>query len=262
MIIEVKGKLLTLYTILIYFFLFAPIAILVIFSFNASKLNFVWQGFTFYWYWKLLSNEAILSAFKNSLIVAILTTLLSTVIGTLLAFALVRYDFRGRGVLNNTIFLPVIIPEIIQGISLLVFFVWIGMQLGISTIVIAHTAFCISFVAIVVKARLHGLDRTLEEAAMDLGANKIQTFLKITLPLTMPGIIAGALLAFTLSLDDFVITFFTAGVGSTTLPLKIYSMIKFGITPEINAISTILLLASMILMLSFLKLQNSVDYNL
>ncbi|MEM2924117.1 MAG: ABC transporter permease [Methanocellales archaeon] len=257
MIIEVKGKLLTLYTILIYFFLFAPIAILVIFSFNASKLNFVWQGFTFYWYWKLLSNEAILSAFKNSLIVAILTTLLSTVIGTLLAFALVRYDFRGRGVLNNTIFLPVIIPEIIQGISLLVFFVWIGMQLGISTIVIAHTAFCISFVAIVVKARLHGLDRTLEEAAMDLGANKIQTFLKITLPLTMPGIIAGALLAFTLSLDDFVITFFTAGVGSTTLPLKIYSMIKFGITPEINAISTILLLVSIILMFCFLKLQRA-----
>lgn len=250
-----KEKLLALYTILIYFFLFAPIAILVIFSFNSSKLNFVWQGFTLHWYWKLLSNEAILNAFKNSLIVAILTTLLSTVIGTMLAFALVRYDFRGKAILNNTIFLPVIIPEIIQGISLLVFFVWIGMQLGISTIVIAHTAFCISFVAIVVKARLHGLDRTLEEAAMDLGANKIQTFLKITLPLTMPGIIAGALLAFTLSLDDFVITFFTAGVGSTTLPLKIYSMIKFGITPEINAISTILLLVSILLMFCFLKLQ-------
>ncbi|MEM2989734.1 MAG: ABC transporter permease [Halobacteria archaeon] len=257
-----RDKLLSLYISLIYFFLFAPIAILIIFSFNTSKLNFVWQGFTLHWYVKLLSNEAILNAFKNSLIVAILATLLSTVIGTMLAFALARYNFQGRAILNNTIYLPVIIPEIIQGISLLVFFVWIGMQLGISTIVIAHTAFCISFVAIVVKARLHGLDRTLEEAAMDLGADKIQTFLKITLPLTMPGIIAGALLAFTLSLDDFVITFFTAGVGSTTLPLKIYSMIKFGITPEINAISTILLLASMILMLSFLKLQNSVDYNL
>lgn len=253
-----RDKLLSLYTSLIYFFLFAPIAILIIFSFNTSKLNFIWQGFTLHWYVKLLGNEAILSAFKNSLIVAILTTLLSTVIGTMLAFALVRYNFQGRAILNNTIYLPVIIPEIIQGISLLVFFVWIGMQLGISTIVIAHTAFCISFVAIVVKARLQGLDRTLEEAAMDLGADKIQTFLKITLPLTMPGIIAGALLAFTLSLDDFVITFFTAGVGSTTLPLKIYSMIKFGITPEINAISTILLLASMILMISFLKLQRAI----
>ncbi len=252
-----KDKLLLLCTCLIYFFLFAPIAILIIFSFNTSKLNFVWQGFTLHWYVKLLSNEAILNAFKNSLIVAILTTLLSTLLGTMLAFALVRYNFRGRAILNNIIFLPVIIPEIIEGISLLVFFVWIGMQLGISTIVIAHTAFCISFVAIVVKARLHGLDRTLEEAAMDLGANKIQTFLKITLPLTMPGIIAGALLAFTLSLDDFVITFFTAGVGSTTLPLKIYSMIKFGITPEINAISTILLSVSMLLMLCSLKLQRA-----
>jgi spermidine/putrescine transport system permease protein len=254
---KLKDKLLVLHTSLIYFFLFAPIAILFIFSFNASKLNFVWQGFTLHWYLKLLSNEAILNAFKNSLIVAILTTLLSTLMGTMLAFGLVRYSFRGRTILNNTIFLPVIIPEIIEGISLLVFFVWIGMQLGISTIVIAHTAFCISFVAIVVKSRLHGLDRTLEEAAMDLGASKIQTFLKITLPLTTPGIIAGALLAFTLSLDDFVITFFTAGVGATTLPLKIYSMIKFGITPEINAISTILLLVSMLLMLCFLKLQKA-----
>jgi spermidine/putrescine transport system permease protein len=254
---KLKDKLLALHTSLIYFFLFAPIAILIIFSFNTSKLNFVWQGFTLHWYLKLLSNEAILNAFKNSLIVAILTTLLSTLMGTMLAFGLVRYSFRGRTILNNTIFLPVIIPEIIEGISLLVFFVWIGMQLGISTIVIAHTAFCISFVAIVVKSRLHGLDRTLEEAAMDLGASKIQTFLKITLPLTTPGIIAGALLAFTLSLDDFVITFFTAGVGATTLPLKIYSMIKFGITPEINAISTILLLVSMLLMLCFLKLQKA-----
>ncbi len=254
---SLKDRLIPLHTFLIYFFLFVPIAILVIFSFNTSKLNFTWQGFTLYWYAKLLTNESILNAFKNSLIVAVITTLLSTMIGTMVAFALVRYNFRGRRVLSSTILLPIIIPDIIEGISLLIFFVWMGVQLGLATIVIAHVAFCISFVAIVVRARLHGLDRSIEEAAMDLGADKFQTFFKITLPLIMPGVVAGALLAFTLSFDDFLITFFTAGVGSTTLPLKIYSMIKFGITPEINAISTIVLIFSMVLVLSSLKLQSA-----
>jgi spermidine/putrescine transport system permease protein len=195
------------------------------------------------------------AALRNSLIVAVVATLLSTVIGTMVALVMERHHFPGKLAFDALLYLPVIIPDIAMAVMLLLFFVLIQFRLSLITIIISHVAFMISFVAIVVRARLVGFDRSLEEAAQDLGANELQTFRYVTLPLLMPGILAGALLAFTLSLDDFVITFFTAGVGSTTLPLRIYSMVKLGITPEINAVSTLLLAASMVLVLASLLLQ-------
>jgi spermidine/putrescine transport system permease protein len=241
--------------ILGYVFLYAPIVILVVFSFNTSRFVTSWGGFGFRWYGELFQNEAIATALKNSLIVALASTLISTVFGTMVALVMERHQFFGKLAFDALLYLPIIIPDIAMAVMLLLFFVMSSIHLSLVTIIIAHVAFNISFVAIVVRARLVGFDRSLEEAAQDLGANELQTFWHVTLPLLLPGILAGALLAFTLSLDDFVITFFTAGVGSTTLPLRIYSMVKLGITPEINAISTLMLLASMILVLGSLLLQ-------
>ncbi len=238
-----------------YIFLYAPIVILVVFSFNSSRFVTSWSGFSFRWYGELFQNEGFAIALKNSLIVALASTLISTVFGTMVALVMERHQFFGKLAFDALLYLPIIIPDIAMAVMLLLFFVMSSITLSLVTIIIAHVAFNISFVAIVVRARLVGFDRSLEEAAQDLGANELQTFWYVTLPLLMPGILAGALLAFTLSLDDFVITFFTAGVGSTTLPLRIYSMVKLGITPEINAISTLMLLASMILVLASLLLQ-------
>lgn len=246
---RIGDKTLMLHSFFVYLFLYAPIVILIIFSFNTSKLNAVWRGFTFDWYIKLFQEPLILRAFKNSMIIAIVTTILSTIIGTLLAFGMNRYEFFGKRIYDSFIYLPIIIPEIIEALSLLIFFSFIGFALGLTTVIIGHTAFDISFVAVIVRARLAGFDRSLEEAAMDLGADEVTTFFKITLPLIMPGILAGALLAFTLSFDDYLKTAFTAGVGATTLPLQIYSMIKFGVTPSINALSTISLLITLSLIL-------------
>jgi spermidine/putrescine transport system permease protein len=241
--------------ILGYVFLYAPIVILVVFSFNTSRFVTSWEGFGFRWYQELFQNEAMATALKNSLIVALSSTLLSTVFGTMVALVMERHHFFGKTAFDALLYLPIIIPDIAMAVMLLLFFVWAKIGLSLVTIVISHVAFNISFVAIVVRARLVGFDRSLEEAAQDLGANELQTFWHVTLPLLMPGILGGALLAFTLSLDDFVITFFTAGVGATTLPLRIYSMVKLGITPEINAISTLMLLASMVLVMASLFLQ-------
>ena len=238
-----------------YIFLYTPIIILVVFSFNSSRFVTSWEGFSFRWYGELFRNEAMVIALKNSLIVAVVSTLVSTVIGTMVALVMERHSFPGKLAFDALLYLPVIIPDIAMAVMLLLFFVLVQFRLSLITIMISHIAFMISFVAIVVRARLVGFDRSLEEAAQDLGANELQTFRHVTLPLLMPGILAGALLAFTLSLDDFVITFFTAGVGSTTLPLRIYSMVKLGITPEINAVSTLLLAASMVLVLASLLLQ-------
>jgi spermidine/putrescine transport system permease protein len=174
-------------------------------------------------------------------------TILSTIIGTLTAYGLFRYRFRGKAIFDGVLFLPIVTPEIVVGISLVVFFVAIHINLGLTTIIIAHTAFDIPFVMLIVRARLQGMDRALEEAAMDLGADEWTTFFRVTIPQLMPGIIAAALLAFTLSFDDFVITFFVAGVGSTTLPLKIYSMVRLGVSPKINALSALIVLFSIIL---------------
>jgi spermidine/putrescine transport system permease protein len=238
-----------------YVFLYAPIIILVIFSFNSSRFVTKWEGFSFRWYGELFKNEAMAAALKNSLIVAVASTLISTVFGTMVALVMERRRFPGKLAFDALLYLPIIIPDIAMAVMLLLFFVMAKISLSLTTIIIAHVAFNISFVAVVVRARLVGFDRSLEEAAQDLGANELQTFWHVTLPLLMPGILGGALLAFTLSLDDFVITFFTAGVGSTTLPLRIYSMVKLGITPEINAVSTLLLVASMTLVMLSLFLQ-------
>ena len=238
-----------------YLFLYVPILILIVFSFNASRFVTSWSGFSLRWYGEMFQNEAMMLALRNSLIVAVASTLLSTVFGTMVALAMERFNFFGKLGFDALLYLPIIIPDISMAVMLLLFFVMSRITLGLTTIIISHVAFNISFVAIVVRARLVGFDRSLEEAAQDLGANELQTFWHVTLPLLMPAILGGALLAFTLSLDDFVITFFTAGVGSTTLPLRIYSMVKLGITPEINAISTLMLLASMTLLMLSLLLQ-------
>jgi spermidine/putrescine transport system permease protein len=239
----------------IFLFLYLPIFILVIYSFNANKVVGVWTGFSFHWYGELVRNEAVLDSLRVSLWVAIWSTLASTVLGTMAALALERYRFRGRLTFDGVLYLPVIIPDIVMALSTLLFFVIFAIPLSRYTILIAHIAFNISFVAIVVRARLAHMDTHLEEAAADLGANEWTTFRRVTLPLLTPGIVAGALLAFTLSLDDFVITFFVAGPGSTTLPIRVYSMIKFGVTPEVNAVSTLMLVGSSVLVIISLLVQ-------
>ncbi|MBA3424680.1 MAG: ABC transporter permease [Rubrobacteraceae bacterium] len=248
---KLPDRALFLFSLLVYAFLYAPILVLMFFSFNSSKSTQNWTGFSTEWYGALLRDQTILDAFRVSMIVGVTATLIATVIGTLTALALTRHDFRGKTFADSTIYAATVMPEIVVGVSLLVFFVAtflpLGIELGIVTIVIAHVAFTVSFVTIVVRARLAGMDQSLEEAAQDLGANPVTTFLRVTLPLILPGVMAGALLAFTLSFDDFVITFFVSGVGSSTLPLKIYSMIKFGVTPVINALSTVVLVTTMIL---------------
>lgn len=238
-----------------YVFLYTPIIILVLFSFNSSRFVSTWEGFSFRWYVELFNDAAMVAALKNSLIVAFSSTLLSVIFGTMVALVMERYQFFGKLGFDALLYLPIIIPDIAMAVMLLLFFVMSNIGLSLVTIIISHVAFNISFVAVVVRARLVGFDRSLEEAAQDLGANELQTFWHVTLPLLMPAILGGGLLAFTLSLDDFVITFFTAGVGSTTLPLRIYSMVKLGITPEINAISTLLLVASMTLVMLSLFFQ-------
>ena len=249
------SRLLTLHGVMGYLFLYFPIVILVIFSFNASRYAAAWRGFTLDWYTSLFADEAIGAALQKSLIVAGASTLISTVFGTMVALAMERYNFRGKLAFDALLYLPIIIPDIAMAVMLLLFFVLSHARLGLITIIISHVAFNISFVAVVVRARLAYFDITLEEAAQDLYANAWQTFRRVTLPLIMPGILGGALLAFTLSIDDFVITFFTAGPGSTTLPLRIYSMVKLGVTPEINALSSMMLVASMFLVMLSLLLQ-------
>lgn len=227
------------YAVLAFGFIYLPIVILMIFSFNSQKLNIRWEGFTLHWYGVLFQDKDVLLATQNTLIIALISTLFATVIGTMAALALQRYRFPGYVFAELILYVPVIIPEVVMGIALLIFFATLGFKLGLSTIILAHIAFCIPFVTLVVRARLHSFDRSIEEAAMDLGANEFVTFWRVTLPTILPGVISGALLAFTLSLDDYVITYFTAGPGSTTLPLRIFSMVRFAVTPEVNALSTL-----------------------
>lgn len=237
-------KLLAASGIAVYLFLYLPLVIVVAYSFNDSKLNAEWVGFTWHWYKALLDDDTMLKAAGNSLLIALTASLVSTFLGSMAGYALYRYKLKLLPVL---IMAPLAIPEILVGVSLLIFFVAINLTLGLGTIMLSHIAFCVGFVAIVVRSRLTGMDESLPEAARDLGATPFQAFRLVTLPLIMPGIVAGALLAFTLSIDDFVITFFTAGVGASTLPLQIYSMIKIAVTPEVNAISTLLMLLTLFL---------------
>lgn len=223
---------------LTYLFLFAPIIVLVAFSFNQSKLGAQWTGFTTDWYVKLSKNTPILDAAWNSLQIALISTLVSTFLGTLIAFAIHRLRFPGRKVIEGGLYIPIILPEIVMGISLLSLFSILKLQPGKFTIILSHITFSLSFVYVTVRARLHDFRSDLERASMDLGADEWLTFWWVTFPLVLPGIVAGALLAFTLSLDDLIITFFTSGPGAQTLPLRIYNMVRQGVSPEINALST------------------------
>jgi len=250
-----KRRGLLIWAVVMYCFLYLPIVILIIFSFNSAKSGIVWKGFTINWFIKLFHDQSIMLALRNSLEIAFLTTAGSTIIGTMAALAMHKYQFRGKAILKGVVYIPVIIPEIVVGVSLLSFFALLKISLGVTTITIAHIAFCLSYVIIIVQARLHGFDRSLEEASMDLGANRYETFFYVTLPVIAPGIISAALLCFTLSIDDFVITFFTQGPNSTTLPVKIYSMVKFGVSPVVNAISTIFLLVTTIAVVLVARLE-------
>ncbi|HEY5891393.1 MAG TPA: ABC transporter permease [Acidimicrobiia bacterium] len=252
---------------LVYLFFYLPIGLLIVFSFNENENVSIWTGFSFKWYEAMLQDDRILGALRNSLIVAFVSTIVATVLGTMLALALERYRFRGRGTLDGIAYMPVIIPDVTMGVMLLIFFFqaiglmdsWfgIGFNTGLGTITLAHIAFNISFVAIVVRARLAQFDSSLEEAAADLYASRWQTFRQITLPLIAPGVAGGALLALTLSLDDVVVTQFVSGPGSTTLPVYVFGLVRRGVTPLINAVSTVMLVASMVLVGISLGLQRT-----
>jgi spermidine/putrescine transport system permease protein len=246
-----RNPLLRIYAALVYVVLFAPIVVLILFSFNDSKRNFSWHGFTLRWYPELFANTALLDALLVTLQVAVISVAVTTVLGTLLGLGLARLkQTRASGVADTLILLPMVTPEIVMGISLLLFFALLFNANGsLAQIAVAHIAFSISYVTIVVRSRAVSLDPRMEEAARDLGASAMETFRYVTLPLIRPAVAAGALLAFALSFDDLIITSFNAGVGSSTLPLYIYSRIRFGVTPEINAISTIVVVGTGIVVL-------------
>ena len=243
---ERTKKLLFMYSIAVFIFLYIPIVCLMIFSFNDSKLGTVWTGFTFKWYIKLFNNSQIMDALLNSLFIAVVTTVLSVIFGTLAALVLHRYLFTGKKIVDFILMIPVIIPDIVIGIAMLAIYGIVKVNLGLITVIPGHVVWGISFVALVVLARMSGFDRSLEEAAKDLGANEWQTFWRVTFPLIFPGVLAGALIVFTMSLDEFEVAFFTSGPGSSTLPVLIYSMVRHGVSPEINALSTILIVLIMI----------------
>jgi spermidine/putrescine transport system permease protein len=232
---------LPVYTALAVIYLFLPIAVMIAFSFNnpLGRQNITWQGFTTDNYFDLWSRPDITGPMIASLTVAIISTVVATILGTLIGLALTRYEFRGQGSLNLLIYIPMATPEVIMGASLLALWVTMGVQRGLGTIIIAHVAFCISFVVVTIRARISGFNRSLEEAAMDLGADEWTTFRKVTLPLIMPGILAAALLSFALSIDDYVITSFVSG-QTTTFPLWVFGVSRFGVPPEVNVLGTLI----------------------
>lgn len=258
-------KLLTANALLVFAFFYTPILVLIIFSFNAGRSGTIWEGFSLRWYGELANDPAILSAFSNTVIVAFVSTILSTIIGTMISLAMERHHFPFKLPLDAVLYMPIIIPEIVIALATLLFFIivfnmvktlfGITWGLGLPTIIIAHVAFTISFVATIVRARLVDMDPNMEQAARDLYADEWQTFRRVTFPLLMPAIISGALMGFTLSLDDFLITFFVSGPGSTTLPILVYSKVKFGVTPDLNALATLLLVFSigLVLLAQFLQ---------
>lgn len=242
-----RGLPLWIAAVVVYLFLYVPLLIVVVYSFNDSRLNAEWVGFTLHWYHVLFNDGDMLQAWANSLIIACTASVVATVLGTMAGIAMHRYQPK---LLPFMVLTPVAMPSILLGVSLLLFFIQVlNLTLGMLSIIIAHITFCIGFVAIVVHARLAGMDDSLFEAARDLGATPWRTFRLVTFPLILPGVIAGLLMSFTMSIDDFVITFFTAGVGVSTLPLQIYSMIKIAVTPEVNAVSTLLMLITLTLII-------------
>ncbi len=232
------------WTALVFAFLYVPILVLVAYSFNASRLNVVWTGFTFRWFEQLFANAPLMRAAWNSFIIALVTTALSIVLGTLGAWLLHRYRFRGARLIQTLFTVPMVVPEVLMGISLLVLFAAVDVALGFTTVIIAHVTFCFPFVLVAVQARLHDLDPALEEAALDLGATPWQAFWQVILPSLRPAIVAGGLMAFTLSWDELIVTFFTTSAASATLPVRIFGMAKVGLNPMLNALSALFIVAT------------------
>jgi spermidine/putrescine transport system permease protein len=281
-----RSPLIKIAAILIYGFLYAPIVVLIVFAFNSSRTNVLFEGIItkwgplqmagstvvqstcgpFHWFCELARNKEVLFATRNTLMIAITSTIISTVIGTMAALALQRYSFRLKSFSQVSLYIPIVIPEIVMGIGILVLFSQIfslingalgsHLTMGLPTVIVSHIAFSIPFVALVVQARLQGFDKSYEEAAMDLGANEIVTFWRVTFPMILPGVLAGALLVFTLSLDDFVITFFTTGPGATTLPIYIYGLLRRIITPQVNALSAVWVMVVVSIVFILQRLQN------
>lgn len=233
---------------LVFTFLFLPILVIILFSFNTSSLNIIFEGFTFDWYKELFNNKTLLEALYNTLIVAFTSTIISTIIGTISAYALKKYDFPFKNIILELLYIPIVIPEIVLGISLLAIYTLFKLELGLFTLILAHICFSIPFVIINVRSVLDNMDPNIEKAASDLGASKLKTFFYVVIPTILPGILSGAQLALTLSLDDVVISYFTAGPGSNTLPLHVYSIIKTGVTPDVNALITIMLLVVFVIL--------------
>jgi spermidine/putrescine transport system permease protein len=232
------------WTALVFIFLYVPIVVLVVFSFNSSRLNIVWQGFTFRWYEELFNNAPLIRAAKNSLLIAAASTILSVIIGTVGAWLLHRYRYKFSQAIQTLVAIPMVMPEILMGISLLILFTSIGLKLGFTTVIIGHVTFCFPFVLVAVQARLQGLDPSLEEAALDLGATPLQAFWLVIVPCLKPAIIAGALMAFTLSIDELIVTYFVRTAASETLPIQIFGLARKGLSPMLNAVSTIFIVST------------------
>ncbi|WP_411502192.1 ABC transporter permease [Brevibacillus centrosporus] len=244
-----RRNILSGYSWLMLVFLYLPIAILMLYSFNDSRINAVWSGFTWKWYLSLFDNRQVMAALANSMTIGIISSVLATVLGTAAALAIKHYSLRWRTFVNGLIYLPIVIPEIMMGLALLVLFSQVHMELGKATLIMAHVTFSMPYVMVIINARLADMGKELEEAAQDLGATPWGTLRHVTLPLIMPGIVAGFLMSFTLSLDDFIISFFVAGPNSTTLPLYIYGLVKRGVSPEVNALSTMLIVCTVLLVI-------------
>ncbi len=242
-------RLMTVGCAAVYLFMYAPLLVLMVFSFNQAEYGVAWEGFTLQWYQAVFDNKNIQDALWISLTIAVPTVLISTVIGTFTAFTLYRYKFLGRALFQGALYVPLIMPDLVIGISLLLFYTFVKLELGILSILMAHVSFSIPLATLVIIARMQRIDRTLEDAAMDLGADEWTTMWKVTLPLLKPGILAAMLLTFPWSFNDFMITFFVSGVGSSTLPLRVYSMIRLGVSPMVNALGTLIVVVPLIIVI-------------
>ena len=252
---QTSPRLLPVLCFSIYLFMYAPLLVLIVFSLTPAEYSVSWEGFTLKWYQAVFNNKNIQDAFKVSLMIAIPCVLISTAIGTITAITLYRSRFLGRALFQGILYIPLIMPGVVMGISLLLFYAFINLELGILSILLAHVSFSIPLTTLVIIARMQRIDRTLEEAAMDLGADEWTTMRKVTLPLLKPGILAAALLTFPWSFNDFVITFFVAGVGSSTLPLRVYSMIRLGVSPMVNAVGTLIIVIPLIIVVIATRLE-------
>ncbi|GAB6108643.1 ABC transporter permease [Fusibacter bizertensis] len=249
----------TIYAIIIYTILYIPVVVMMIFSFNDQRYNYYWNGFTTQWYSKLFTNSTVISSLWYSVIIAVLATIISVTIATIGALGLKKYEFRGRKFVNNMLFVPIIVPEIVLAVALLIIFMKVGLMLGLGSILIGHCTFCIPYALVTIKGRISGDGYSLEEASMDLGANRIQTFFNVTLPSIMPGVMSAVFLSFTLSIDDVVMSNMLAGAKNSTLPVLILSMNKSGITPDINALTTIMVLVIVTAMILNNKIRKALN---